>query len=189
MISIIGGNYKKAKIEVPSGNSVRPTSSLKKEAIFSILESIGRKNFYDIYKNYCFVDFFAGSGSLGLEASSRGASYVYFFEKDKKVLEILKKNCKKICKKNNYTIYNEDILNFDYNKFLIPVSVIFMDPPYSLNPFNELLKKFDKKKIINKKTIIVIETDINQFFDIPKNFHVIEKRKYKKTKIIFLKIY
>ena len=81
MINIIGGKYKRAKLEVPIQN-VRPTSAIKREAIFSILESYASKNSYDLYANKCFIDLFAGSGSLGLEAISRGSAFGYFFEID-----------------------------------------------------------------------------------------------------------
>ena len=79
MINIIGGKFKGTKLQVPE-NIVRPTSSIKREAIFSILESYALQNSYDLYEKKCFIDLFAGSGSLGLEAVSRGASHAYFFE-------------------------------------------------------------------------------------------------------------
>ena len=65
MINIIGGNKKKALINVPT-NNVRPTSSKKREAIFSIIESYGKKINYDFYNRASIIDLFAGSGALGL---------------------------------------------------------------------------------------------------------------------------
>ena len=79
MISIIGGKYKGSKLQVPS-KDVRPTSAIKRSSIFSVLESYALKNAYNLYENQCFIDIFAGSGSLGLEAISRGARFSYFFE-------------------------------------------------------------------------------------------------------------
>ena len=96
MLNIISGSKKRAKLYVPTIN-VRPTSSKKREAIFSIIESISLKNNNDIYSNEYFLDLFAGSGSLGLEAISRGAKYCYFCEIAKEVIETLERNCKKIC--------------------------------------------------------------------------------------------
>ena len=72
-------SHKKRKIEVES-NIVRPTSSSKRESIFSILESFAIKSSLDIYNNKCFVDLFAGTGALGIEAISRGGSIAYFFK-------------------------------------------------------------------------------------------------------------
>ena len=77
MINIIGGKFKKTKLEVPL-KKVRPTSIIKRKAIFSILESYGIQNSIDIYYKKSVIDLFAGSGALGLEAISRGAYYCYF---------------------------------------------------------------------------------------------------------------
>ena len=74
MINIVGGKYKKTKLNVPL-DIVRPTSVQKREAIFSIIESYGLKMNFDIYKQKNILDLFAGSGSLGLEAISRGISF------------------------------------------------------------------------------------------------------------------
>ena len=79
MINIIGGKFKGKKIEVPN-KRVRPTSSMKKEAIFSILESYAVNDNFSLYDGKCFIDLFAGSGSLGIESISRGASFAYFYE-------------------------------------------------------------------------------------------------------------
>ena len=90
MPSIIGGKFKRTKIEVPH-KLVRPTSALKREAIFSILESYSSKYSIDIYKNKSIIDVFAGSGLIGLEAVSRGMKKSYFIEDDEGVFKILKK--------------------------------------------------------------------------------------------------
>jgi 16S rRNA (guanine966-N2)-methyltransferase len=186
MINIIGGKYKRAKLEVPIQN-VRPTSAIKREAIFSILESYALKNSYNLYEDKCFIDLFAGSGSLGLEAISRGSAFSYFFEIDNEVLNTLTVNCKKICKENQFRIYQQDStqaidVNFDY-----PISGIFIDPPYKLNPFNNLLKKLLDNNIIQKNTITIIETNNKTSFELVNGLSILNERVYGKTKILFLK--
>ena len=81
MPNIIAGKYKRTKIEVPN-KLVRPTSALKREAIFSILESYFMQNSIDIYKDKSIIDIFAGSGLIGLEAISRGIKKSYFIRKE-----------------------------------------------------------------------------------------------------------
>ena len=110
MIKIIGGKFKKTNLEVPE-DYVRPTSALKREAIFSILESYAHKNSINLYKNMAILDLYAGSGSVGLEAISRGISKGIFVEVKKEVIDILKKNCLKICKDNQFEIINQDVEN------------------------------------------------------------------------------
>ena len=78
-MKIIGGLNKRTIIQVPKYN-VRPTSAQKREYIFAIIESYGIKNDYNIYNQANVLDLFAGTGSLGLEAVSRGADFGYFYE-------------------------------------------------------------------------------------------------------------
>ena len=100
MLNIIGGRKKRLKLEVPI-SGVRPTSSKKRESIFSILENIAFKKNEDAYKNKYYIDLFAGSGSLGLEAISRGVKFCYFYG-NKPFLKILFPTRPDISKKSNF---------------------------------------------------------------------------------------
>ena len=118
MPNIIGGKYKKTTLDVPS-KLVRPTSAFKREAIFSIIESYAIKHSIEIYKNKSIIDIFAGSGSVGLEAISRGIEKSYFIENNDEVIKILEKNCQKICKKNEFEIITGNAINSLDEKFII----------------------------------------------------------------------
>jgi len=185
MPSIIGGKYKRTKIEVPS-KLVRPTSALKREAIFSILESYSIQNSIDIYKNKSIIDVFAGSGLIGLEAISRGMQKSYFIENNESVFKILKNNCNKICKKNEYEIIFEKAINGINRVFKIKPSVIFIDPPYNKENINLILLKILKNKIRSKDTIIIIETNRKGQVVIPEDLAVFKEKIYGKTKLLFL---
>ena len=128
MIYISGGKYKKRKIEVEA-NIVRPTSSSKRESIFSILESFAIKSSLEIYNNKCFVDLFAGTGALGIEAISRGGSIAYFYEINNQVYKTLIKNCNTICKSNEFYIYKKDVTQIKKIEITLQCSAIFLDPP------------------------------------------------------------
>jgi len=185
MIKIIGGKFKKTNLEVPE-DYVRPTSALKREAIFSILESYAHKNSINLYKNMAILDLFAGSGSVGLEAISRGISKGIFVEIKKEVIDILKKNCLKICKDNQFEIINQDVENIFKKKFNFPISIIFIDPPYKKVDIDNILNKLISSKIKNKNTFIVIETNKNNVLKINENLKIIQEKSYGKTKILFL---
>jgi len=185
MLNIIGGSKKKAKLDVPIIN-VRPTSSKKREAIFSIIENKNLKNKSDIYPNGYFLDLFAGSGSLGLEAISRGAKYCYFYEIAKEVIKTLESNCLKICEYNNYKIIKKDITKSFFKEIDNPLSVIFIDPPYTLAPFENILLNLLKANLILKDTIIIIESEKKTKIDFPYTLKIIDERYYGKTKITFL---
>ena len=185
MPSIIGGKYKRTKIEVPS-KLVRPTSALKREAIFAILESYFMQNSIDIYNDKSIIDIFAGSGSIGLEAISRGMKKCYFIENDESVFKVLKRNCNKICKHNEYEIIFEKAIIGIERKFEIEPSIIFIDPPYNKENIDQILLKIIKNKIKFYDTVIVIETAKNQQIIIPEGLVILKERIYGKTKLIFL---
>ncbi len=90
MPNIIGGKFRRTLVEVPN-KIVRPTSALKREAIFSIIESFAIKNSIELYNNKTVIDLFAGTGAIGLEAISRGMSKAFFYENNRQVIKILKK--------------------------------------------------------------------------------------------------
>ncbi len=185
MPSIIGGKYKRTKIEVPT-KLVRPTSAIKREAIFSILESYALQNSINIYKNKSIIDIFAGTGLIGLEAISRGMQKSYFIENNESVFKILKNNCNKICKNDEYEIIFEKATNGLNRVFEIKPSVIFIDPPYSKENINFILLKILKNNIKSKDTIVIIETDMKEQVEIPIEFAVLKEKIYGKTKLLFL---
>ena len=145
------------------------------------------KNLFNLYKNKCIIDLFAGSGSLGLEAISRGASFGYLFEVNYEVSKYLDVNCKKICKLNQYDILQQDVSSLIDVNINYPLSIIFIDPPYKLSPFENLLNIFVKKNILNSETIVVIESDKKTVVQPVKDWTTIKEKIYGKTKITFLK--
>ena len=187
MLNIIGGNKKRTKLNVPD-SYVRPTSSKKREAIFAILESKGLKNDNNIYANKYFLDLFAGTGALGLEAISRGAKFCYFYEISNDVLKVLINNCNKVCENDNFAIIQQDITKSLFQEINHPPSVIFIDPPYSLISFNSILSHLLKSKLIIDQTSIVIESSSKTKIDHPSSLKIFDIKIYGKTKISFLEI-
>lgn len=125
-ISILGGVAKGAKLATPSSHNTRPTSVLLKRRLFDSHQSFEGIEFYDI----C-----TGSGSMGIEAMSRGAEKVIFVESNQKALGIAKKNCQELKKK--YPLEAEtQFIKSDAIKFLKQMQegegekVLFFDPPY-----------------------------------------------------------
>tara|TARA_B100001057_G_scaffold114456_1_gene112853 strand:- start:3060 stop:3620 length:561 start_codon:yes stop_codon:yes gene_type:complete len=183
MIRITGGKFKKKRI-LSESEFVRPTSSLKREAIFSIVQSYSLKNNYKLFENKTILDLFAGIGTIGLEGISRGFSNVIFYENNKKVLKVLEKNCKMLCLENQYKIIEEDIILSNLTIDFKNISLIYIDPPYEQYSLNNLLLILLKK--IEEKTIIVIETSVDDVYIVPEKLQFITKKKYGKTNISFL---
>jgi len=185
MPNIIGGKYKRTKLEVPE-KIVRPTSALKREAIFSILESYAMRHSIEIYENKSIIDIYAGSGLVGLEAISRGMKMSYFIENNRNVINILEKNCKKICKKNEFKIYFENAINGVNRLFRVDPSIIFIDPPYKKENICYILKQILKNNIKLLNTFIVIEADKEEKILVPKELNILKEKIYGKTKLLFL---
>ena len=183
MIKITGGKFKGKRLETINFY-VRPTASLKREAIFSIIESYSLKKNIEFFKNKIFLDLFSGIGTMGLEGISRGIDKVIFYENNHKVLKVLINNCKLLCKKEEYIIFEEDVLESNINLDFNNISIIYIDPPYNKYNLNNLLNILETK--INSETIIIVETSINDNFDISNKLNLIKRKQYGKTNLSFL---
>ena len=143
---LTGGQYKGRKIEVPT--NVKPTLSKVRQGVFNMLNQ---------YEYNSFLDMFAGSGLMGLEAISRGYS-VKEIEQNPKNAAIIKKNYQNINLKADITII--DALKYkDSSKY----DVIYIDPPWDMD-YEKIIKK--AQDLLEKDGIIVVEFDEQRHFDI-----------------------
>lgn len=153
---IIGGIYKRRLIFWPDDINIRPTKDRIREAIFSALNDI---------ENYTVLDLFAGSGSFGLEAISRGAKKVYFVDHNNCAIKCIKDNVGsldipsfqyEIIQKDSYVAIGDFVSKTKFD-------LIFLDPPYKEGKYLDLISYINEQDLLNKNGIITIETD--QRFD------------------------
>lgn len=140
MIRICGGRWRGTKLLSPSG--IRLTRGSVKEAIFSILDVEGKD----------FLDLFAGSGAVGIEALSRGARNVVFVERRREMVEIIKKNLEKIGVVSK--VIRGDVKSV-IRKMREEFDIIFMDPPYDKGYVGMVLPLLPS--ILREGGIIVVE--------------------------------
>jgi 16S rRNA (guanine966-N2)-methyltransferase len=178
---IIGGEAKGRTLHFPSRSEERPTSDFLREALFNLLGPL---------QNKTFLDLFAGSGSVGLEAASRGAQVVYFVEKNKQLVEVIKKNIQTCCLGIKCRIIAGDIdfglddLFRKKNEF----DIIFADPPYNRELVEATLKSLSKKKVFRKDSLIVIQHSIKEiYYELDDNIYQTDQRKYGDNALTFLK--
>ena len=119
---IIAGEWGGRSIEAPPGLSTRPTADRVRETLFSMLAS--RLGSFDGLR---VADLFAGSGALGLEALSRGASQAAFVESDSEALRVLERNVEKLGANNRAHILAGSAVKLPRSE---PFHLIFADPPY-----------------------------------------------------------
>jgi len=175
---ITAGIYKGHKIVVPDEKIVRPTLSKAREGIFSTLFSLIDFN------GKIFLDVFAGSGIMGLEALSRGFKSALALEKNPKVARILKENYKKIGLEPN-------LITGDSLKLLPKINkkfdVIYLDPPYLSGIYEESLKKIKENSLLKDGGIAILEhvTDIN-WEDF--GFKLIKQKNYSGKFVTFISI-
>ena len=167
----------------PSGSKERPTSDFLRETLFNLLGLLQYKTFLDL---------FAGSGSVGLEAASRGAQSVFFVEKNKHLVEVIKKNIQTCCLDKNCRIIAGDI-EFglrDLFKKKYEFDIIFADPPYNRELVRKTLKLLSKHNVLRKNGIIIIQHSIKEKFSEPAddNIYQTDQRKYGDNALTFLKM-
>jgi 16S rRNA (guanine966-N2)-methyltransferase len=181
---VIGGKFKGKKLLEPIDKETRPLKDLTKESIFNIINH-SNKFSIDIKKAYV-LDLFSGVGSFGIECLSQGAGHVTFIEKYERVLPILKKNLNNLKSEINYEIIEKDILNkFEFKSLKLKYDVIFLDPPYKERALENILKIIIENKILKDNGIIIIHRHKKEIDTFPKNFHLIDQKKYGISKIIF----
>ncbi len=174
---IIAGKYKGKHLYSAKNNSIRPTTDRIKEYIFEILNG---------YTKDCRVlDLFAGSGSLGLEAISRGAEAVTFVENSYNSLKILRKNLNRTKVQEPYQIVRKNVLTFlRQNKE--PYDLIFADPPFKWDRYIELLPLSFLPENLNEYGILVLESERTHDIEWNTNvYEVIRQKKFDRSLITY----
>ena len=172
---IISGKYKGKKIDGFDIDGTRPTMDRVKESLFGIIQN-------NIKNSIC-LDLFAGSGSLGIEALSNGASKCYFVDNNTEVIKMLNKNLIGI---ENSSVIKNDYINVlqCFKKENTKFDVIFLDPPYKLNLINNCIDLINKYNLLNDDGIIVCEYETEI---IKTNMNVYKEKQYGSKKIVILK--
>ncbi len=161
---IISGKYKGKKLDGFDIEGTRPTMDRVKESLFGIIQN-------NLKDSIC-LDLFAGSGSLGIEALSNGASICYFVDKNKQILNILKNNLKGI--ENSILIEKDYLMALEELKTK-KFDIIFLDPPYKYNLITPSIQKIMEFDMLNKDGIIVCEYE-NE--DIKCDLKLLKTKKY-----------
>ncbi|MFH1829152.1 MAG: 16S rRNA (guanine(966)-N(2))-methyltransferase RsmD [Pseudomonadota bacterium] len=176
---VIAGKAKGHKLVTPSSDRVRPALDQVKEAIFNIL--------YDV-TDLRILDLFAGSGSIGIEALSRGASEAVFVEEWSKAVAAIKRNLKhcKLEEKSRIICTSVDKGLAILIKEEKPFDLIFVDPPYEKDLVNPTLKKLTASPLVDMQSRIIVEHHPKEpILEIP-GLTLTDTRKYGQTLVTFL---
>lgn len=152
-LKIIAGKYKNTSLDLPSLETTRSTKTILKESLFNTLQ-------FDIV-GANFVEVFGGSGSMGLEALSRGAAHAYFFEKDRVAFGILCANCVRISASHTSCMHADSFKEFpNFLASFKEKAYFYFDPPFSIRKgheqiYNQTIKLIEMIPPKNAHMIIV----------------------------------
>jgi len=180
MIRLTGGLKKGHKINTPKDSSIiRPALAQVREAIFSSLGDI---------TNMVVFDVFAGTGSLGFEALSRGAKHVGFVEAHPVAIKCLIKTLNDLDYNDKATIYKRNMpFGLRGLKITEAPDVIFCDPPYEKNLLNKTLHQLVKYKFIDAKTRVIVEHTAKEVPNI-ESLEVFKEKKFGQTLLAYLSL-
>jgi 16S rRNA (guanine(966)-N(2))-methyltransferase RsmD len=155
MAEVISGKFKKARIYVPKGVNIKPTASVVRRAIFDYLG--------DWVEDKDVLDLYAGTGALGIEALSRGASSVVFVEIDPRCVNSLRRTL------TGLGNVNVEVIPLDVFQALSLLTdrkfdLIFLDPPYREKLVKSTLKEIGEYDIVKSNSIIIAEHHKKEIF-------------------------
>lgn len=177
---IIAGEAKGKPLKSIPGKATRPTSDRVKESVFSIIQPL--------LIDSRILDLFAGTGSLGFEALSRGADKVIFVENSREAIKVIKENSGALGYGNMIQIIKKDAVRAltELAKHGILFDIIFMDPPYGKGYEELVLAKISQAELLHNNGIIVVEHEATL---LPPNrvetLYCFDRRKYGGTGISF----
>ena len=181
---IISGIAKGKKIILPVNKKTRPLKDMVRESIFNILK---HSDLLKLELEKCnILDLFSGVGSFGLEAISRGAKKVVFFENYKPAVNLLSKNIDILSFKNkteicNKNIYADNCFKDLKNKF----NIVFLDPPFKEKNINLILENLSNSKLFNSETLIIIHRHKKTLDSLDKTLKIKKEKIYGSSKILF----
>jgi 16S rRNA (guanine966-N2)-methyltransferase len=120
---IIAGTLKGRRLQPPNWEGLRPSSDKLRETLFNVLAPR--------IEGARFVDGFAGTGAVGLEALSRGAAHVTFIERDPRACRLIEENARRCGLTGGYTILRGGVVETARRETLGPFDLVFLDPPYA----------------------------------------------------------
>jgi len=180
-LHIIGGKLKSRSLYSPKGVQTRPTSGLVRKAIFDILQA-------DI-ENARFLDLFAGSGAMGIEGLSRGASHATFVDSSRLACQCIQKNLKNLGLEKEATVLCSDVL-----KTLSRLAksdhfnLIYIDPPYGEGHIPEVLQKIDQTKLLAPSGRLFAEESFAAIKELEAlalhHLHKVQERRYGNSAVV-----
>lgn len=178
---VIAGKCKRLILNTIPGDNTRPTTDRIKETLFNMInEEVVDSDFLDLY---------AGSGQIGIEALSRYARHATFVDNNKKAIECINNNLMKCSLEDEADVINSNCLSalkrFEADSY----DIIFLDPPYNKDYEREVLEYLSESNILRKDGLIIVEADLKSDFSYVEElpFTIERDKKYKTNRHLFIR--
>ncbi len=171
---ITGGQYKNRKLFVPEGADVRPTSDRMRQSLFNMLNHAQWADGFE-FEGAKILDLFCGTGALGLEALSHGASHCLFIDQD---IHAVQRNTA-FLDNQNFRVVKSSALHF--GKGNGDINLVFLDPPYRQNFVEPTIQNLIDKKWLMDGALVIIETEKNLKLDL--NLELLDTRAQSKSEL------
>jgi 16S rRNA (guanine966-N2)-methyltransferase len=182
---IVAGKFRGARIEAPKGLATRPTSDRVRQALFNLLTHGAPLLDLEALR---VLDLFAGSGALGLEALSRGASFVLFVDEGVEARALLRGNVEALGAGGTTRVFRRDATKLGPAHPIPPFSLVFADPPYGKGLADAALVSALAGGWLSPHALIVVEESKAAGFAASAAFSELERRAYDDTEFVFLRL-
>ena len=165
---VIAGKYRSRKLQVPAGASTRPTSDRLRETLFNVVSAR--------VPDSVFLDLYAGTGAVGIEALSRGARQVYFAESDKQAARVIAENLGTLKIEEGYEILEREAAQAIrlLDSQAVSCDICFLDPPYGFHgAYEQVLGFLSQSQLISRTSMVIAEHD--KHFDPGGKFGALER--------------
>jgi 16S rRNA (guanine966-N2)-methyltransferase len=181
---VVGGRLKGRNLASPASREIRPTADRLRESVFNILVHA----YDDPIEGARVLDLFAGTGALGIEATSRGAAFTLFVDNGAEARALLRNNVEALGLGGVTKVYRRDATNLGPAHPMEPFSLAFLDPPYGKGLAERALTSARDGGWLTADALVVVEEAAGAAFAPPEGFDEIERREYGDTQLVFLKL-
>lgn len=182
---IVAGKFRGRAIASPDHDGLRPTSDRTRESVFNILAH-GVEDF--TLRDARIIDLFAGTGALGLEALSRGASYCLFVEEAAEARALIRRNVEAFGLTGETRIFRRDATDLGPAGHIARFDVAFLDAPYGKGLSGKALLGLITGQWLNPTALVVLEDRAGSELIVPQGATLLETRTWGDTDMHFIRL-
>ncbi len=180
---VVGGRLRGRNIASPSSREIRPTADRLRESLFNILAHA----YGDPIEGARVLDLFAGTGALGIEAISRGASFVLFVDNGAEARALLRQNIEALGLGGVSKVYRRDATSPGPVHPMEPFALAFLDPPYNMGLAEKAVVALRDGKWLVPDALVIVEEGKAAAFVVPSGFEELERRAYDDTEFVIMR--